>query len=66
MNQMDASDRLVVHPDLGLGICEITGQPKVKKNSVFRAEIADRIRREKPGGRTAGIVCRADQSKRKS
>ena len=26
MNQMDASDRLVVHPDLGLGICEISGQ----------------------------------------
>lgn len=49
MNQMDASDRLVVHPDLGLGICEITGQPKVKKNSVFRAEIADRIRRENLG-----------------
>lgn len=31
MNQMDASDRLVVHPDLGLGICEISGQPRVKK-----------------------------------
>lgn len=40
MNQMDASDRLVVHPDLGLGICEISGQPRVKKNSVFRSEIA--------------------------
>ena len=44
MNQMDASDRLVVQPDLGLGICEISGQPRVKKNSVFRSEIADRIR----------------------
>ena len=49
MNQMDANDRLVVHPDLGLGICEIAGQPKVKKNSIFRAEIADRIRRENLG-----------------
>ena len=49
MNQMDASDRLVVHPDLGLGICEISGQPRVKKNSVFRSEIADRIRRENLG-----------------
>ncbi len=46
---MDASDRLVVHPDLGLGICEISGQPRVKKNSVFRSEIADRIRRENLG-----------------
>lgn len=34
MNQMDASDRLVVHPDLGLGICEISGQPRVKKQCV--------------------------------
>ena len=49
MNQMDASDRLVVHPDLGLGICEISGQPRVKKNSLFRSEIADRIRRENLG-----------------
>lgn len=49
MNQMDASDRLVVHPDLGLGICEISGQPRVKKNSVFRSEIADRICRENLG-----------------
>ena len=49
LDQMDASDRLVVHPDLGLGICEISGQPRVKKNSVFRSEIADRIRRENLG-----------------
>lgn len=49
LNQMDANDRLVVHPDLGLGISEISGTPKVKKNSIFRAEIADRIRRENLG-----------------
>ena len=48
-NQMDTSDRLVVHPDLGIGICEITGQPKVRRNSIFRSEIADRIRRENLG-----------------
>ena len=49
LNQMDANDRLVVHPDLGLGISEISGTPKVKKNSIFRAEIADRIRWENLG-----------------
>lgn len=48
-NQMDTSDRLVVHPDLGIGTCEITGQPKVRRNSIFRSEIADRIRRENLG-----------------
>lgn len=48
MNQMDASDRLVVHPDLGLGICEISGQPRVKKQCVPVRD-CDRIRRENLG-----------------
>lgn len=48
-NQMDTSEKLVVHPDLGMGICEISGKPKVKKNCIFRSEIADRLRRENLG-----------------
>jgi ATP-dependent helicase/nuclease subunit A len=48
-NQMDTNDRLVVHPDLGMGLVEIEGQPKVKKNSLFRSQIADRLRRENQG-----------------
>lgn len=48
-NQMDSNEKLVVHPDLGMGICEITGKPKVKKNCLFRWEIADRLRRENLG-----------------
>ena len=48
-NQMDAGDKLVVHADLGLGLTEVTGSPKVKKNCIYREEIADRIRRENQG-----------------
>ena len=48
-NQMDANEKLVVHPDLGMGICEISGQPKRQKNCLFRSEIADRIKRENLG-----------------
>ena len=48
-NQMDANEKLVVHPDLGMGICEIDGQPKRQRNCLFRAEIADKIRRENLG-----------------
>ena len=48
-NQMDTNDKLVVHPDLGMGICEISGKPKVKKNCLFRSAIADNLRRENLG-----------------
>ena len=49
INQMETNDKLVLHPDLGMGICEISGRPKVKKNCVLRSGIADRIRRENLG-----------------
>lgn len=48
-NQMDANEKLVVHPDLGMGICEISGKPKRQKSCLFRSEIADKIRRENLG-----------------
>lgn len=48
-NQMDANEKLVVHPDLGMGICEISGQPKRQKSCLFRSEIADKIKRENLG-----------------
>ena len=38
-----------MHPDLGMGICEISGKPKVKKNCLFRSAIADNLRREDLG-----------------
>ena len=66
MNQMDASDRLVVHPDLGLGICEISGQPRVKKKQCV--PVGDC--RPDPQGEsrrgTAHIVCSTDEGKRKT
>lgn len=49
INQMETSEKLVVHPDLGMGICEISGRPKVKRGCVLRSGIADRIRRENLG-----------------
>ena len=48
-NQMDARDPLVLHADLGMGFYEITGRPKVKRNCLFRHEIADRLQRENLG-----------------
>lgn len=48
-NQMDANEKLVVHPDLGMGICEISGQPKRQRNCLLRSEIADKLRRENLG-----------------
>lgn len=65
MNQMDASDRLVVHPDLGLGICEISGQPRVKKQFVPVGDCRPDPERESRRG-TAHIVCGTDEGKRKT
>lgn len=48
-NQTDANEKLVVHPDLGMGIYEIEKQPKIKRQCLFRTEIADHIRRENLG-----------------
>ena len=51
INQMETNDRLVVHPELGMGICEMThsGNARVKKSCIYREELADRIRRENLG-----------------
>lgn len=49
LNQTDAVQKLVVHPDLGMGIDEIRSEPKRKCGCLFKAEIADRIRRENLG-----------------
>ncbi|MCM1493704.1 MAG: helicase-exonuclease AddAB subunit AddA [Muribaculaceae bacterium] len=49
INQMETNERLVLHPDLGMGICEISGRPKVKKGCILHAGIADMLRRENLG-----------------
>lgn len=48
-NQMDTRDALVLHPELGMGICEITKRPKIKKNCMFRSGIAEKLQRENLG-----------------
>ncbi len=48
-NQMDTNDKLVIHPDLGMGIYEIEKSPKIKRQCLLRTEIADHIRRENLG-----------------
>lgn len=48
-NRMESGELLVVHPDLGMGIAEISGRPKIKKSCILRTEIADRLRRENLG-----------------
>lgn len=48
-NQMDSNQKMVLHPDLGMGLYEIQQEPKRKRNCLIRTEIADRIRRENLG-----------------
>lgn len=49
INQMDVNQKLVVHPDLGMGLYEISPHPRMKKNCLLRTMIAERIRRENLG-----------------
>lgn len=46
INQMDVNEKLVLHPDLGMGLDEITLEPKVKTGCLFKKQIAERIRQE--------------------
>jgi ATP-dependent helicase/nuclease subunit A len=48
-NQMDAAEKLVLHPDLGLGIHQVTMEPKIKHPCFIKTEIAEHIRRENLG-----------------
>ena len=46
INQMDVNEKLVLHPDLGMGLDEITLEPKVKMSCLYKKQIAERIRQE--------------------
>uniref|UniRef100_UPI004057C93F helicase-exonuclease AddAB subunit AddA n=1 Tax=Agathobacter sp. TaxID=2021311 RepID=UPI004057C93F len=48
-NEMDIRDKVVVHPDMGLGIDEMRTNPRVKRTCLIKTEIADRIRRDNLG-----------------
>ena len=48
-NQQDTSDNLVLHTNYGIGINEISGNPKRKFKCMIRSEIANRIKLENLG-----------------
>ncbi|MBR4026846.1 MAG: helicase-exonuclease AddAB subunit AddA, partial [Lachnospiraceae bacterium] len=48
-NETDSRDKAVIHPDMGLGLDEIQSKPRMKRNCLIKAEIADRIRRDNLG-----------------
>jgi ATP-dependent helicase/nuclease subunit A len=48
-NQMDVKEKLVLHPDLGLGIYQVSTEPKIKRPCFIKTEIAEHIRRENLG-----------------
>ncbi len=48
-NEMDIREKVVVHPDMGLGLDEMRTNPKVKRSCLIKTEIADRIRRDNLG-----------------
>lgn len=48
-NEMDSKDKMAIHPDMGLGLDEVTISPRTKRKCLIRSEIADRIRRDNLG-----------------
>lgn len=48
-NRMDEREKMVIHPDLGLGIFQMKLDPKIKRPCFIRTEIAEHIRRENLG-----------------
>lgn len=49
INMRDTSEALVIHSDLGVGLYEMQTNPRVKKQSLIRTEIAEQIRKESLG-----------------
>lgn len=48
-NEMEIREKVVVHPDMGLGLDEMRTNPRVKRSCLMKTEIADRIRRDNLG-----------------
>lgn len=48
-NEMDAKDKMAIHPDMGLGLDEVQIEPRMKRKCLIRSEIAERIRRDNLG-----------------
>lgn len=48
-NESDSRDKMVIHPDLGLGLDEVQVSPRIKRKCLIHTEIANRIRRDNLG-----------------
>ena len=48
-NERDSRDKMAIHPDMGLGLDEISVSPRVKRKCLIKGEIAERIRRDNLG-----------------
>lgn len=48
-NESDSRDKMAIHPDMGLGLDEVSVSPRVKRKCLIRSEIAERIRRDNLG-----------------
>lgn len=48
-NERELNGKMVLHPDLGMGLVEMEANPRIKRQSPVRTEIADRLRRENLG-----------------
>ena len=49
INQMDTKEKLVLHPDMGMGLKEMSAKPRMKRSTLVHAQIAGHIRRENLG-----------------
>ena len=48
-NDRDLKEKMAIHPDMGLGLDEVSISPRVKRKCLVRSEIAERIRRDNLG-----------------
>ena len=48
-NDRDSKEKMAIHPDMGLGLDEVSISPRVKRKCLIRSEIAERIRRDNLG-----------------
>ena len=48
-NESDSRDKMAIHPDMGLGLDEVSVSPRTKRKCLIRTEIADRVRRDNLG-----------------
>lgn len=48
-NQSDTKSKIVLHPDLGMGLCEMSAQPRIKRKTILQEQIAEHIRQENLG-----------------